>query len=391
LYRLVGCLIAALDQPLAKSPQTSVTALVRKGFPVRHMPAFVANDQAVSLERQLTVMVDDIEFDIEPDKYERYADQFDPLKTDRKARRKRKPTPEAHETFRKIDKQKAEIADTTAFDSGVLTTYQPSKYEATWLLSSLQGFYAQSLITDVLAIVKGGKEASVYRCQADHSTGLAFMAAKVYRPRMFRSLSNDQMYREGRQLLTAEGRAVKNSDHRILRAVGKKSAFGEQVAHTSWLMHEYTTLERLHRAGAAVPKPMATTENAILMTYLGDGNIAAPPLCDVQLDLDEAAALFAEVLRNIELMLQHDMIHGDLSAYNILYWEGNITLIDFPQVSNSRTNSNAYFILQRDITRVCEYFAHQGIQTDALNIMDRLWQRYGHAAGPELIPEEPLD
>jgi serine/threonine-protein kinase RIO1 len=31
-------------------------------------------------------------------------------------------------------------------------------------------------------------------------------------------------------------------------------------------------------------------------------------------------ALFAKVMRNIELLLQHDFIHGNLSAYNILYW-----------------------------------------------------------------------
>lgn len=326
-------------------------------------------------------MIDDFEDDQELDKYDRYADKFDPLKMDRKGRRKRKPTPQAHETWRKIDQQKAEVAAPTSFDDGVVTTYQPSKHEASWLLSSLQGFYAQALITDVLAVVKGGKEASVYRCEADQSTGMEFLAAKVYRPRMFRSLSNDQMYREGRQILTAEGRAVKNSDHRIMRAIGKKSAFGEEVSHTSWLMHEYSTLDFLYRLGAAVPQPMAWTENAILMSYVGNGQMAAPPLVDVQLEPDEAAELFAEVLRNIELMLSHDVIHGDLSAYNILYWEGTITLIDFPQVTNSQANSNAEFILHRDITRICEYFTRQGVDTDADALMRKLWQRYGHVGG----------
>ena len=32
-------------------------------------------------------------------------------------------------------------------------------------------------------------------------------------------------------------------------------------------MHEYTTLERLYQAGAAVPQPIAAAENAILMSY----------------------------------------------------------------------------------------------------------------------------
>ena len=46
--------------------------------------------------------------------------------------------------------------------------------------------YDQGLITDVLARVRGGKEASVYRCQGREAGSL--VAAKVYRPRRFRSL-----------------------------------------------------------------------------------------------------------------------------------------------------------------------------------------------------------
>ena len=39
----------------------------------------------------------------------------------------------------------------------------------------------------------------------------------------------------------------------------------------------------------------------------------------------------------------------DLSAYNILYWDGKITLIDFPQVVETSTNYSAAFILEREV------------------------------------------
>jgi RIO kinase 1 len=77
------------------------------------------------------------------------------------------------------------------------------------------------------------------------------------------------------------------------------------------------------------------------------------------------------------LLLQHDLIHGDLSAYNILYWEGAVTLIDFPQVTSLRANQNARFILGRDIVRVCDYFGRQGISCDPQVLLRRLWSRYG--------------
>jgi RIO kinase 1 len=75
-------------------------------------------------------------------------------------------------------------------------------------------------------------------------------------------------------------------------------------------------------------------------------------------------------------MLSHRMIHGDLSAYNILYWQGNVTLIDFPQVTMSESNHNAFRIFERDVRRVCDYFAGQGVVADSDAITRSLWEKY---------------
>jgi RIO kinase 1 len=259
----------------------------------------------------------------------------------------------------------------------LITTYQPSRHERGWLLSSLRDFYDQGLISDVLASVKGGKEASVYRCRtketALEAVGSELVAAKVYRPRQLRNLRNDALYREGRPVLTADGQAVKRTDTRIMRALSKKTGFGMQVQHTSWLMYEFTTLDRLYRAGAAVPRPVGASENAILMGYCGDENAAAPTLIETTLEPDEARHLFAEVRRNLRILLSLDMIHGDLSAYNILYWQGKITLIDFPQVVSRDGNPHAETIFRRDVQRVCDYFQHMGVPCDPERIADELW------------------
>ena len=313
------------------------------------------------------------------DEYEHYEELFDPLRADRRARRKRKLSVR-HIPKRARSQIIAEIADAVGLEGGFNPAYRPSKHEQGWLVYSLRSFYYQDLISDVLAQVQGGKKANVYRCEAHPSTDMNLLAAKVYRPRMFRTLRNDRLYRQGRATLMASGQPVKATDHRIMRAIGKKTAFGVQVQQTSWLMHEYTTLQRLHQAGAAVPQPVAVGENAILMSYIGDARMAAPTLNQVSLDPDEAAELFREVMRNVELMLQQDMIHGDLSAYNILHWAGSITIIDFPQVTNSRDNDSAYFILQRDIERTCEYFARQGVRCDPSAITHELWERYAKVA-----------
>ena len=320
------------------------------------------------------------------EQYEVYEDHFNPLLVDRQARRKRRTIP----NYRPKKTQEEIIsnsADAIGLEGGLQISYRPSLYEAGWLLQSLRPFFDQELISDVEALVKGGKEANVYRCAAHPATGQDWLAAKVYRPRMFRNLRNDQMYRRGRTTLTADGVPVKGHDTRMMRALDKKTAFGQQVAHTSWLMHEYMALELLHQAGGDVPQAYAAGENGILMTYIGDQTGAAPALNEINLDEDEAWPLFRKVLDNIGLMLRYGRIHGDLSAYNILYWQGDITLIDFPQIANSRVdtgthavgsrvNPDAEFILQRDVTRVCEYFIAQGVRCDPARIADDFWRRY---------------
>ena len=271
----------------------------------------------------------------------------------------------------------AALADeAVGLEGGFRITYKPARFEAGFLRDSVRTFFDQSLIIDILAQIRGGKEASVYRCVGHPITNTPLLAAKVYRPRQFRNLSNDAVYREGRLVLKEDGRAVKGSDQRIQRALNKKSTYGVQVAHTSWLMYEFKTLERLHAAGAAVPKPYATSENAILMAYIGDATQAAPTLQESRLTPAEAPHLFNEVMRNIDLMLQQGWIHGDLSAYNILYWQGAITFIDFPQVVNVANNSHAYGVLERDVTRVCQYFATQGVHSQPEKIAKELWARY---------------
>jgi RIO kinase 1 len=315
--------------------------------------------------------LDDLEF---------YEEQFSRTPPGRKGvKRKHDARPE-----RAIED--AGLAGPTDAATSSTMTYVPARFEAVWLRASLASFYEEEWISDVLASVKGGKEANVYRCQAHPNTGEQLLAAKVYRPRQFRNLRNDKAYRDGRAILTPEGRPAKHADQRLMRAIGKKTSFGQQLSHSSWLMHEFTTLERLYSLGAAVPRPVAANDNALLMGWCGDELTAAPTLRSVRLGARAAQQLFEEALRNIELMLAQGLIHGDLSAYNILYWEGKITLIDFPQVTYAATNRNARAIFERDVRRVCEYFLAQSVQVQPSRLATELWERHVESGPDDTMP-----
>ena len=123
------------------------------------------------------------------------------------------------------------------------------------------------------------------------------------------------------------------------------------------------------------------------MDYVGDPGNPAPLLADVELTKSEARRLFERVVHNVELLLQQNRIHGDLSAYNILYWDGAISLIDFPQVIDLAANPNGLRIFQRDIARVCAYFTRQGVSHDPRRLADSLWTAYHHDL---VTPVDPL-
>src|SRR5690606_5577957 len=136
-------------------------------------------------------------------------------------------------------------AEPSVLEPGFRPTYRAAKHEAEWLYQSLATFFDQELITDIEAQVKGGKEATVYRCTAHPSVGLPWLAAKVYRPRRFRALRKDAIYKQGRPLLNSMGGEMKKTDKRMARAIDARTSTGLQAQHTSWLMYEFTTMEHL--------------------------------------------------------------------------------------------------------------------------------------------------
>jgi RIO kinase 1 len=273
-------------------------------------------------------------------------------------------------------------------------TYKAARFEEAWLLDSLTDIYEHQWISDVLRKVKGGKEASVYLCKSGTDMNVPFVAAKIYRPRALRNLKNDAEYRVGRVDLDADGTALwKEAD---VNAIAKRSTYGEEVRHRSWIAYEFKTMEKLFEAGVNVPRPYAMEKNAIVMDFIGDESEAAPILNSVNLSSNEARDLFDKVLRNIDVMLANDCIHGDLSAYNILYWNGEITFIDFPQIVLPKSNPTAWNIFQRDVVRVCDYFSAQGVRCDGRKLAADIWTSHGYRIGKQLDPkfldpEDPAD
>ena len=236
----------------------------------------------------------------------------------------------------------------------------------------LASFYHDELIVGDATVVKSGKEASVFCCKAHPSTGFELLAAKYFRPREQRSFKRDDVYQQGRITRNA----------RTDRAISNKSGFGLEMMFGMWIGSEFETLSRLHAEGADVPKPISMNESCILMEYFGDRGAVAPQLYNVTLKPQEVGPLFEQFLKNMELMLKVDRVHGDLSPYNILYWEGKLKIIDFPQAVDPIDNPDAFFLFARDLTNVYEYFAQYGVNCNPYRLATQLWIEDGRPAPP---------
>jgi RIO kinase 1 len=241
-------------------------------------------------------------------------------------------------------------------------------------MSALESFFDEGWVREVLFEVKSGKEATVYCCRAgERACALApgessLIAAKIYRPLESRRFKNDAMYQTGRMHLARESR--------YKRAAENKSEFGRKVQYATWLENEWETMQLLYAAGADVPQPLARNDRTILMTYAGDERSAAPKLADADLARNEVVVVTDRLLWNVGLMLDCDRVHGDLSPFNILHWQGRAIIIDFPQAIDPRLNTAALPLLSRDVEKICRWAAKHGDQREADRITQDLWQRF---------------
>jgi RIO kinase 1 len=119
----------------------------------------------------------------------------------------------------------------------------------------------------------------------------------------------------------------------------------------SWVQKEYRNL-LLAREKIKVPTPIGFKDNVLMMEYIGDEN-PAPMLKDEF--PEKAEVFFKKVIKNIKLLLDAGLVHGDLSEFNILNYNNEPIFIDMGQ-STVLKSQNARELLERDLKNVFRAF-----------------------------------
>jgi RIO kinase 1 len=248
------------------------------------------------------------------------------------------------------------------------------------LEASIATFIDLDLISEVCEPIKSGKEATVYRCRGTAASGHEQLALKVYRPRARRSFKNDVRYREG-SLIYRLG----DGNTRAARALRGGTRFGRTVQEATWTGREWEVLRRLHQAGLGVPEPVRASDRAILMALFEDGaGGVARPLATARLSPELARSLFDAVCADVERMLWLDVVHADLSPYNILWGGEAYRIIDFPQAVDPRFNGNALAFLERDLENMGRFCARFAAIPDPRTVAFEMWGRFQHGEREEL-------
>jgi RIO kinase 1 len=238
----------------------------------------------------------------------------------------------------------------------------------------LQALVDDGKIDAVVRQLKSGKEASVYVV----TCGDQVRCAKLYKDAEHRGFHKLAAYQEGRK---ARG-------SRDARAMAKRGRHGRRMQETEWTNAEVTALYRLAHAGVRVPTPYGVYDRVLLMELVVDalGN-PAPRLNDVDMSAEQAQLWHAFTITQIVRMLCVDMIHGDLSEYNVLLDANGPVIIDLPQVVSAASNNNAFSMFERDVNNMRAAFGRAAPELLETTYAQEIWKLYQAGA---LTPETAL-
>ncbi|BBN12165.1 RIO kinase 1 [Marchantia polymorpha subsp. ruderalis] len=198
----------------------------------------------------------------------------------------------------------------------------------------------RGVFQDIHGCISTGKEANVYH--ASTATGDE-LAVKVYKTSIL-VFKDRERYVQG--------------DFRFRHGYSKSNP--RKMVKT-WAEKEMRNLARLTAAGIRSPTPVLLRLHVLIMTFIGKDGWAAPRLKDAALSESKLCECYFEMVTIIRTMYQVcKLVHGDLSEYNILYYEGHLYIIDVSQ-SVELDHPRALDFLREDCLHVTDFFRKSGV------------------------------
>ena len=199
-------------------------------------------------------------------------------------------------------------------------------------------FLNAGVLDELHGVVNAGKEARVYSGKTKDGKDLA---VKIY-------LTSSAEFKKG-MLKYIEG------DYRFK---GVKRDTRSLIF--TWAQKEFRNLEQAFRAKVRVPKPVAVKNNVLVMEFIGKDGVNAPSLKEQSPNNPDR--VYSTLLTYLtRLYRKAELVHGDLSEYNIMIWKGKPVIFDVSQAVPT-SHPMAEFFLRRDLANVNRFFSRLGVK-----------------------------
>ena len=226
--------------------------------------------------------------------------------------------------IKKIDQTKKRATVDSVFDERMYL--QLNKLLKTGTLNRIEG------------IISAGKEANVYLAYGQNNEEYAIKIYKID--------TNTSRWMRNYIIGDPRFKKIPNNVSKIIYL---------------WASKEFKNLKRAYKVGLSVPEPIYVKNNILIMEYIGFESIPAPKLKEIKNPKDPIN-LLNEVLNFMKDLYQKaNLVHGDLSEFNILYHNQKPVVIDISQaVTVHHPKAEVYLV--RDITNIFNYFEKIGVE-----------------------------
>lgn len=214
------------------------------------------------------------------------------------------------------------------------------------------GYLMNKGIIDIVDFpISKGKEAYVFKANAGKAAkeqGHEFLAVKIYMietsrfKHMYDYISGDPRFRN-----------VKNKKKDIVMA---------------WTKKEFRNLSLCREAGVHVPEPLAFKNNVLVMQYISGEDPEDPARLLKEVGPPEPEKNFKQLISDIKKMYRNNLVHADISEFNILVKGDRLVIIDIGQ-GVALDHPMAQEFLERDVDNVLRYFSKFGVKADREKIL----------------------
>lgn len=209
-------------------------------------------------------------------------------------------------------------------------------------LMVIYDFLNKGVIDEIHGVVKAGKESRVYWGKDKQENELAI---KIY-------LTVSSEFRKG-MLKYIEG----DPRFKGIRRDTRSLVF-------AWAQKEFRNLEQATVAKVRVPKPIAVKKNVLIMEFIGKNGVSAPSMKE-QLPKNPEK-IYKTLLTYLKrLYCKAELVHGDLSEYNVMIWKGRPIIFDVSQAV-PLSHPLADILLYRDLKNINRYFSRLGVKVPSI-------------------------